>query len=148
MDRAGLHNLGDKVFTTAVSGEVITSQTAANGTSITYLDRLDGMLASAIEMRFAYGSGGTSVKAWLQTSLDQGQTWVDIACGAFTTSSATKIFNLSALTPKTSVVTPTDGTLSDDSAVDGVLGDRLRVKVTSVGTYAGNTTLGVRAVVR
>lgn len=132
----GLKSLGDISITTAGT------QTA------TAVEDLDGMLAAAVQFRLAYGSGGTSVKAYLQTSLDQGTTWVDVACFAATTVSAVKVYNLSALTPKTTAATPTDGSLTDDTSVDGILGDRLRVKVVSVGTYAGSTVLSVRAVVR
>lgn len=109
---------------------------------------LAAMLAAAVQIRFEYGSGGTSVKVYLQTSFDGGNTWVDIACRAFTTASETRILNLSALTPKTTAIQPTDGTLTDDTTVDGVLGDRLRIKGVSVGTYAGQTVLSARVVAR
>lgn len=132
----GLKSLGDITIT------------AAGTQTATAVEELDGMLAATISARLAYGSGGTSVKAYVQTSLDQGTTWVDIACMTWTTSGSTKIVNLSGLTPKTTAATPTDGALSDDSAVDGILGDRLRLKVVSVGTYAGSTVLSVRAVCR
>jgi hypothetical protein len=132
----GLKSLGDITIT------------AAGTQTATAVEDLDGMLAAAVQFRLAYGSGGTSVKAYLQTSLDQGSTWIDVACFTATTASAVRVVNLSALTPKTTLVTPTDGALSDDSAVDGILGDRLRLKVVSVGTYAGSTLLTVRAVVR
>lgn len=148
MNRPGIHNLGDRAITTALTGEVITSSSDANGATIACIDRLDGLLAASVAFRFAYGSGGTSCKAYLQTSFDQGTTWVDIACVAFAVASLTKVINLSGLTPKTTGVTPSDGSLTDDTCVDGLLGDRLRVKVTSVGTYAGNTTLSVRAAAR
>lgn len=148
MDYPGIKNLGDRAITTALTGEVITQGSDATGATVEYIDRLDGMLAAAIAFRFAYGSGGTTCKAYLQTSFDQGTTWVDVACVAFATASLTKVINLSALTPKTTGVTPSDGSLTDDTCVDGLLGDRLRVKVTSVGTYAGNTLLSVRAAVR
>jgi hypothetical protein len=144
MDNPGIKNLGDRVLTTALTGEVITSSNDDAGAAVAYLDDLDGLFALAVQFRFAYGSGGTSCKAYLQTSFDQGSTWVDIACAAFTTASATKDFNLSALTPVTSPVTPTDGSLADDTCVDGLLGDRFRVKVTSTGAYASNTSLSVR----
>lgn len=147
MNNPGIKDLASLAITAALTGSVVTSSVDAQGNAISYVDRLEGMLAAAIEFRLAYGSGGTSLKAYLQTSFDQGQTWVDIACAAFTTASAVKIINLSALTPKTTAVTPSDGSLTDDTCVDGLLGDRLRVKVTSVGTYA-NTQLAVRATVR
>ena len=33
--------------------------------------------ALGFQLNFSYGSGGTSVNAWLQTSLDGGTTWCD-----------------------------------------------------------------------
>ena len=92
---------------------------------------------------FTYGSGGTSVDVYLQTSFDDGATWVDIANFHFTTSSGTKIINLSGNTAVTTAVTPTDGSMSSNTAQDGVLGSRFRVKYQSTGTYAGGTTLQV-----
>ena len=122
---------------------------AAAGTQIgTVIDGLDGMTAVTLSFRLAYGSGGTSIKAYAQTSLDQGTTWVDVASVVLGTASEHAIINLSGLTPKTSQITPTDGALADDTAVDGILGDRLRVKVVSTGTYAGSTILSCRAAVR
>jgi hypothetical protein len=62
--------------------------------------------------------------------------------------SAVKVRNLSALTPKSADVMPTDGALADDTSVDGVLGDMFRLKVVSTGTYAGSTILSGRINVR
>lgn len=132
----GPYSLGDITITTAGT------QTA------TAVEDLEGMLAAVVQVRLAYGSGGTTIKVYLQTSIDGGTTWCDIACVALTTSSATRVLNFSALTPKTTAATPTDGALTDDTTVDGILGDRLRVKVVSVGTYAGSTLLSVRMVAR
>jgi hypothetical protein len=136
MSTRGLINLGDFAVTAAgtVIGDVVAD--------------LDGALSVLLSARLQYGSGGTTAKAYIQTSPDGGTTWVDIACIAFATTAKHALYNLSALTPKTTAATPTDGTLTDDTAVDGLLADRLRVKVTSVGTYAGSTVLSVRAVVR
>ena len=102
----------------------------------------------AAQVRLAYGSGGTTIKAYLQTSLDGGTTPIDVACFTFTTASAVKVRNLSSLVSKTTDVTPTDGALTDDTSVDGVIGDMFRFKVVSAGTYAGSTVLSCRAVVR
>ena len=148
MENPGIYNLGDYALTTAVTGEVITDGVSASGEDQAFLDQLEGMLAASVQIKFAYGSGGTSLKVYIQTSLDQGATWIDVACAAFTTSSATKVLNLSGLTPKTSAATPSDGALTDDTALDGVLGDRWRAKITSVGTYAGSTTLSCRMMAR
>ena len=136
MSTRGLVSLGDFSITTAGT------QTG------TVVDDLDGALSVLLSARLSYGEGGTTVKAFIQSSPDGGTTWVDMVCFAFAVASEHAVYNLSALTPKTTAVTPTDGTLSDDTAVDGLLCDRLRVKVVSTGTYAGSTVLSVRAVVR
>lgn len=90
-----------------------------------------------IQANFAYGSGGTSVAVFLQTSLDGGTSWIDIANFSFTTASAIAIVNLSAATPKTTAVTPTDGSLAANTVVDGIIGAMFRCKGSSVGTYVG-----------
>ncbi len=132
MENPGVYSLGDFAITTA-------------GTQIgDVVEDLEGMLAALLQLRLAYGSGGTSIKAYAQCSADQGTTWYDIACVVFGTASETALLNLSALTPKTTQVTPTDGTLADDTSVDGLITDRLRLKVVSVGTYSGNTLLSAR----
>ena len=136
MNSPGYYSLADLAITTALTGS---AQTA--------IENLEGMLAASIQVKFAYGSGGTTAKVYVQTTLDDGITWVDVASFAFTTSSATKIVNLSGLTPKTTAATPSDGALADDTCVDGVLGDALRVKLTTTGTYA-NTTLSVKLIAR
>jgi hypothetical protein len=92
---------------------------------------------------FVYGSGGTTVDAYLQTSLDGGNTWTDIAEWHFTTASGRKVYNLNAQTPQAAGVTPTDGALAANTAQDGVLGPRFRVKYVTTGTYAGGTQLSI-----
>ncbi len=130
------------------NGAADLSITTAGTVFCTPITGLAGMQALTFWLKFAYGSGGTTVKAYLQTSIDQGNTWIDIACVALAQTSKTVLLNLSGLTPKTTQVTPTDGALADDTAVDGILGDRMRLKVVSVGTYAGNTLLAARMVAR
>ncbi len=96
-----------------------------------------------LEAIFTYGSGGTTATAYVQTSLKDGS-WVDVACFAFTTASANKIQNLSALDKIVASATPTDGALAADTGVSGTIGDKWRVKLVTTGTYAG-TTLEVYA---
>lgn len=112
--------------------------------------QLGGVLAlpnaperATLHANFVYGSGGTSVDAWVQTSLDDGASWVDVANFHFTTSSARAVFNLSAHTVVTTQHTPTDGSIASNTAKDGIIGQKWRVKYTTVGTYAGNTSLAV-----
>lgn len=118
--------------------------TALTDSAQTPIDGLEGMTAVTLEAVFSYGSGGTTCKAWVQTSFDGGTTWRDIAEFDFTTASRTAVANLSGLLSK---AVTTHNALAAEGVVDGVLGDRLRVKVTSTGTYA-NTSLAVRASVR
>lgn len=109
---------------------------------------LSGILAAAAQLRFTGGAGGTSVKAYLQTSLDQGTTAIDIACVVYATAAEVAAFNFSALTPKLTAVVSSDGALADDTAIDGILGDRFRLKVVTVGTYSGSPVLSGRLCVR
>lgn len=134
MITGGTFSLGD--FSIGAAG----SQT---GEAVT---DLGGMSAATLSARLAYGSGGTSCYAIVETSLDQGVTWVQIARFDFTTSGAQKILTVSGLTPRLSVASA--GSLSADTALDGTIGDRLRATVVSTGTYAGSTVLSVRANVR
>ncbi len=105
---------------------------------------LVGCKGLAVEANFTYGSAGTTAKVWIQTSLDGGTNWIDIMCFAFATTTARAV--MSVVSASLVVTTPTDATLADNTAVNGVLGDRFRAKVTTVGTYAGDTTLVVNAV--
>ena len=143
MNNPGVYDLGSRVITGAMSGEVITDVSG-----VEYVGNLEGMLGANVEIRFIYGAGGTSGKVYIQTSLDQGDTWVDVICMTFTITSVTKVFNLSGLTPKTTGATPSDGALADDTSLDGVLGDRFRTKVSTIGTYSGNTEIVTRLVAR
>lgn len=144
MNNPGLKNLGDAALAAinaATAAAVITSESGEAGTQA-YLDDLDGMLAASIQANFNYGSGGTSLKVIVETSLDLGVTWIEVARFAFTTAAAEKVANLSGLTPVTTVYAPT--TLSDDAVKDGILGTRWRASILAVGTYAGNTSLSLR----
>jgi hypothetical protein len=134
MDNPGIYSLGD--FTIGAAG----TQT---GTAI---EDLGGMTAVTLSARLAYGSGGTSVVVVVQTSLNQGTTWVDVARVDFATAGAEKVINLSGLTPRTTPLSV--AALGAEGCNDGVLGDRLRAVVTSTGTYAGSTVASVRASVR
>jgi hypothetical protein len=114
----------------------------------TAIENLEGIHAATLEAQFTYGSGGASAKVYIQTTLDNGQTWVDIACFAFTAASSTKIINLSGLTPVTTAITPTDGSMADNTYQDGILGSALRAKITTTGVYGGSTGLSVRVSAR
>lgn len=132
----GIYNLGDFAITTAGT------QTGA------WLTGFAGMTAASFSFNMEYGNSGTTARAFLQTSLDQGIVGIDLACVLFTTAAGVRILNLSGLTPRTAELTPTDGALADDTAIDGIFGDRLRIKLVTTGVYGGSTVLSVRANVR
>lgn len=93
---------------------------------------------------FTRAGGGTTAKAWVQTSFDGGSNWIDIANFAFTTSSALRLYNLSDAAV-TSIATPTDGSLADNTVVNGFLGPIVRVKLTTTGTYTGASSFVITA---
>jgi len=133
MDNPGVYAL--------FAGQITAALTAQAQTPI--ID-LDGMTAVTLEASLGYGSGGTSCSAVVQTTFDEGTTWRDVARFDFTTSTRVATANLSGLTAKASA---TYASLASEGVNDGLLGDQLRVVLTSVGTYV-NTTLSVRAAVR
>jgi len=108
----------------------------------------EGKSIVSAQASFVFGSGGTACKAYVQTSLDGGLTWFDIMCFTFVGTTAKKISAVKMWTALAAAYAPTDGTLTDDTIKDGVLGDRLRCKCISTGTYAGSTTINVFAVVQ
>jgi hypothetical protein len=117
--------------------------TALSSVALTPVQNLQGMVACTIAAKFSAGSGGTTAKAYVQATTDDGLTWFDIACFAFTTVSAQRVINLSGLTPVTNAITPVDGALPDNTCIDGIFGASLRVKLVTTGTYA-NTSLSVK----
>lgn len=134
----GALTLLSQTITTALTADVSAGTKAPRGG---YAESL------ALQFNFTYGSGGTTLKAWVQTSFDAGTTWMDIANFAATTASLRRLYHLTSAAV-TSIATPTDGTLADNTAVNGFLGPIYRVKVTTTGTYAGSTTLVISAVTK
>lgn len=140
---SGTYDIGTRSFTTALTNEVITAGVSASQVAQEFIDGLEWMAAVTLTCNFQWGSGGTTCAVVVQTSLD-GTNWIDIAWFDFTTAAALKRCNLSGLTP---VAIAAVAALASEGVLDGILGDRLRAKITSTGTYA-NTTVSVRAAVR
>lgn len=136
MTRNGIVSLGD--FAITASGNYVGS----------WVTGFEGILVITAQLRLVYGSGGTTIKAYLQTGLDGSAgvdpvTPIDIWCRTFATASDVKDKNFSCL-DASSDITPTDATLTDNTAVDGILGDRFRLKLVVAGTYGGSTVLSAR----
>lgn len=108
----------------------------------TPLTNLGGISRLTLSARLAYGSGGTTIIAVVQTSLNQGTTWIDIARFDFATAGLEKVMNLTTNTSLTSPYTVID--LAAEGGLNNVLGDQLRAVVTSTGTYTGSTVLALR----
>jgi hypothetical protein len=119
-------------ITAAVSGTVLATYSG--------LGNPNGVSAVA---KFTYGSGGTNVTIYGQTSYDGGTTWWDVMAFRFTTSSAVKSLNARSDVAVLAAATPTVGALTVDTAVNGLLGEDFRFFLVSTGTYAGNTEVSV-----
>ena len=101
-----------------------------------------------VQGTFTWGSGGTSTDAYLQTSIDGGTTWTDVAEFHFLAASARFIWTLesSLIAAPVQVTAPTDGAMTANTALSSVFGNMWRVKYVTVGTYAGGTTLRIDAI--
>lgn len=95
-----------------------------------------------LQSKLVYGSGGTTCKVYLQTSVDGGETPIDVACHAFGTADARKVSSVSRYAARGEAV-PSDAALADDTELDGVIGDRIRIKYVVAGTDYAATTLDV-----
>ena len=90
----------------------------------------------ALESQFDFGSSGTTTNFWVQTSLDGGTKWIDIANFTYSAASGRKGTSLDTTT-RASAITPDSGVLANNALLNGVLGDRLRVAYDSVGDHGG-----------
>lgn len=106
-----------------------------------------GVRSVSMQARFVRAAGGTTCDVFVQTSLDGGTTWIDIAQFAFLITTATEVSVCQRGIAVAAALTPVDGTLADGTILDGVIGDRLRVKYTTTGTYSGASSLAVDAVI-
>lgn len=130
MLNAGIYDLCSKAITTALAAE---AQTA--------IIDLDGMSSADLLCEMLGGTSGTSIAAVVQTTFDDGTTWLDVARFDFTNTAGKKYANLQTIAAKGITAY---AALGSEGVNDGLLGDQLRVVLTTVGTYS-NTTLAVRA---
>ncbi len=145
---ADVHNNAQQINLLAAT-VITTAVTAVTSTGTVVLPVLDGMKYLVVLSKFVYGSGGTTLKLWIQTSYDNGVTWNDVISHAFTTASLTKVSAVNCyVAPAAQGGAQTDGTLADNTAINGLLGDRIRLKYTSTGTYAGSSTISCFAIAK
>lgn len=91
------------------------------------------------QANLVYGSGGTTATGFIQTSLDGGASWIDVAAPSYTTAGGRKVGNLNSQTAVGTPVAPSDGAMTVNTSQDGILGDQFRVKIVVTGTYVAST---------
>ena len=126
-------------------GPVGTTGDFAVTTAGTYLGQwvsgLDGMRSMSAQLSLSGASGGTTIDAYLQTSLDGGATAIDIANEHWTTSPAVKVLNFFT-DVEVDAFAPTDGSMSSNTNQQGILGNMVRLKLVTVGTYTNTVVAG------
>ncbi len=101
-------------------------------------------MAVAAQVMITYGSGGTTLDVTLQTSFDGGTTWCDAGNVHIGVGPTTKsVIAISSTTSMTVPAAATDGGMTTNIVIPGMVGSWWRVKVVSTGTYAGGTTVRV-----
>lgn len=137
------HGVSKKVK--LLDAELAAAVTASAGSPVM---GLHGMRHIALEAKFVRAAGGTTCKVWVQTTLDDGETWFDVACFAFATTTANKLHavRVDPATPMTPATVPASATLTDDTVLDGILGSGLRTLMTTTGTYTGASSIEIWAV--
>ena len=105
-----------------------------------------GTRTLSAQMAFVRAAGGTTCDVFLQTSLDGGSTWIDIMQWAPTTTTLTRISVIKLDIAFTANYTPLDGSLGDNSIKDGLLGDIVRAKIITTGTYTGASSVALTVV--
>ena len=126
---------------TLLAAQAIT--TALAGTIGGPVIGLVGMKYLVAEANFTYGSGGTTTDVYIQTSVDGGATWIDIMNFHFTTASGKGVSAVVMTTALAANVSPGDGALAANTILSGLLGDRVRAKLVTTGTYASSTSITV-----
>jgi hypothetical protein len=120
--------LGSLSFTSAV-----TNLTSAPITGLGEVGSLN------LVCKFAPMGGGTTCVARVQTSLN-GSDWYDIARFDFTTTGAVK---RACCDGRAGAAPAALAALGSESKIDGLIGDRLRVSVDTVGTYSAGSGVSI-----
>ena len=116
--------------------------TPINTTKTTPIQTKDWAPADlTVHCDFVYGSGGDTVDAYFQVSVDGGSTWVDVAECHFTTASLRELYDITSLPSALSSRIATDGSLTSNAANGRMIG--WRVEYVSTGTYSDGTTLQI-----
>ena len=117
--------LATQAFTTAITGVATEPVTG-----------LGEFSSLSLIAALTVAGGGTTVIVRVQTSIDEGSTWYDIARFDFTTSSAVKRANIDG---RAQIAPAALAALGAEGVIHGLLGDRLRAETTSNGTYTAGS---------
>ena len=118
--------------------------TVAAGTATDSVDPqewVNGFQSLRIQANLQGATGGT-LNVYVQTSYDGGTTWHDYVSYTQLAAGAAAVTYASSHTRAKgdALATPTDGTMTANTARDGEWGDRFRLKMTAgAGTSAGTT---------
>jgi hypothetical protein len=74
---------------------------------------------------------------FVQTTLDEGTTWCDVANYRFTTFNAVRIHAVKLNTALAPNVTPTDGGIGANQILSGLIGNKIRLKTVTSNEYVG-----------
>lgn len=128
MEDAADYTLFAGAITAARSAEAQTAVDIVGASSLTVLAEMIG------------GTGGTSISAWVQVSLDGGSTYLDAALFTWTNTGSKKWCVLQGNAAK---AVAAYAALAAEGLNDGLLGTKWRAMLTTVGVYS-NTTVSVR----
>lgn len=97
-----------------------------------------------LQLNWTYTSGGTTADFWIQTSLDGGGSWIDVAhFGPNLIATTRLILNIETTASIATGYVATDGTFgttgTTTTVANGIYGNLWRVKYTTTGTYVGTT---------
>lgn len=102
----------------------------------------------AMQVAMTFGAGGVSIDAYLQTTFDDGLTWIDIINLQVLAASVRKVaaVNKFLVAGTAGLVTVTDGALGANTVVNGTIGQKFRLKLILVGTYDAASTYRVNVI--
>jgi hypothetical protein len=121
--------LGSKSFTTAITG----STTDA-------VEGLGKVGALNLICAFTAAGGGTTCIVRVGTTLDGGVAFYDIARFDFTTSTAVKRCSIDG---RAAAAVAALAALGSEGKIDGLIGDALRIEVTTTGTFTAGSKVEV-----
>lgn len=135
---------------------LVNSHAITTAQSIATVDKIirlpDDCAGLTAECVFVDGGGGTTIKVYIQTSLDAiggttvgrgPQAWFDIMCFAFTTSAGRKLLKVREETTHLVDYVETADALGDDTAISGLIGSHVRARIVTTGTYTATSTIDV-----